>query len=98
MKMGMSTYAMGFRDPDETWKKHKAVWDACRDAGIDPPEETRTFFDDEPPDEAGIKVQLGPHAGKVARHWDVGDGAEGLEITIADLPKNITKIRFVNSW
>ncbi len=34
---------------DGTWKKMKKVWDACKDAEVDPPQEVEEFFGDEGP-------------------------------------------------
>jgi hypothetical protein len=87
--MSMSTHVVGFRD--DRWTRMKAVWDACEAAGTSIPDEVDEFFDGETPDPAGIEVEL------KCDEWR-DDSGEGLEIAIADLPTNITKIRFYNSW
>lgn len=96
--MGMSTHVVGIREPNEKWRQMKAVWDACEVAKIAPPPEVDEFFDSEPPDPAGVVLDLdyGPH--NIARKWTDGDHREGTEITLAELPPNITKIRFFNSY
>ena len=94
--MSMSTYVRGFRPPDEKWKKMKKIWDSCQEAGIDVPSEVDDFFDENEPDEAGVEIQLGKKQG--CEEWSDGDGREGIEIDISKLPKDVTVVRFVNSW
>ena len=59
--MSMSTHVIGFKPPDEKWKKMKKVWDTCQEAGIDAPKEVVEFFNDCPPDEAGVEVEIITH-------------------------------------
>lgn len=89
--MGMSTHVVGFRPPDDDWKKMKAVYDACTAAGVDPPREVSEFFEDGPPDPAGVEVKLSP------REW-VADGRSGYEVDVDTLPPGVKVIRFYNSW
>lgn len=92
--MGMSTYVVGFRPADDKWKKMKAVWDACKDAGTEPPKDVLKFFDDEyPNDKPGQEINLG----KAAEEWGDGDRS-GYEVDIEKLPKGVRYIRFYNSW
>ena len=95
INMGMSTYVEGFHPRDEEWEKMKAVYDSCMAARIPLPQEIEAFFDGEPPDESGIKVCLDGHE-CVSKYHD--DFKDGIEIDISMLPKNVTKIRFVNSY
>lgn len=96
--MGMSTHVIGFKPPDETWQRMKAVWDACEAAGIDLPAEVDHYFQGERPDPAGVEVpktdlvKLG-----ALREWDVGD-SEGYEVELEKLPADIKILRFFNSW
>ena len=89
----MSTHAYAIKPPDERWQAMRAVWDACEAAGVEKPDEVSAFFDDEPPDPAGVVVELGA----LARPWSAED-AEGLEIDLERLPKGTKTIRFTNSW
>ena len=57
-------------------------------------DDVEDFFEGEPPDTAGVKVNLD----KVVKKMSPYDGADGYEISIRDLPKDVTVIRFVNSW
>lgn len=90
--MGMSTYVEGFMEPDEQFKKMYAAYKACEDAGIDPPDEVSEFFNYETPDPTGMKVEDLP------THEYSDEYREGVEIRVADIPKKVTVIRFVNSW
>lgn len=89
--MGMSTYVIGFKPPDETWDRMKAVWDACDKAGILPPREVEDYFEGETPDPAGVKAKI-----TVVPYE--GDAEEGFEIMVDDIPDDVKIIRFVNSW
>ena len=95
--MSMSTSVVGIRQPDEKWKKMKAAWDACVDANVSPPKGVAEFFNHEPPDDDGIRVHLTEGDNPVAKEWK-DNSSDGYQIAIADLPKNITHIRFYNSW
>lgn len=89
--MSMSTHVIGFKAPDETWQKHKAVWDACDAAGVSVPEETEEFFNYEPPDNRGVEVHL------PLSEWS-DNSRLGYEIEMAKLPEGLTHIRFYNAW
>lgn len=89
--MGMSTHVVGIKPPDETWQKMKAVWDGCEALGIVVPEAVYLYFNGEQPDPDGVLV------GVKSNEW-VGDGAQGIEVVLADLPEHVAVIRFYNSW
>lgn len=93
--MSMSTYVVGFAPPDETWRVHKAVWDACTAANVPVPNETSAFFGHEQPDEAGVNVNLSK---LVRKYNDSYRCQDGIEIDLASLPPNVKIIRFVNSY
>lgn len=92
--MGMSTHVEGFAPPDDEWRKMKAIWDACDVAGIDAPAEVSEFFNDEKPDEQGIKIDLDRHPSVSEYH---GDGEGGFQVEIEKLPPQVKFIRFVNA-
>lgn len=91
--MGMTTHVYGFRPPDEKWRAMKAAWDACCTVGVAPPVAVEAFFGGEPPDDAGVSVELG---GAVAAY--AGDMEEGFEVQVALLPADVAVIRFVNAY
>lgn len=89
--MSMSTHVVGFRPPDEKWQQMKKVWDACKAAGITIPREVIEFFNDCDPDPAGVEV------GILHSEW-ANNSSSGYEVDIRKLPKDVTVIRFFNSW
>lgn len=90
--MSMSTYVVGIKPPDDKWKKMKAVYDACKNAGIETPDEVDEFFNYEIPDQAGVVVEIDE-----LREWEE-DTSDGYEIDIEKLPKDVKVLRFYNSW
>lgn len=89
--MSMSTHVVGFIPPDETFRKMQAVWDACREAGIDPPREVLGFFGYREPDESGREVELD------LREF-ASDMAGGYELDLETIPPGVKSIRFWSSW
>ena len=89
--MGMSTHVIGFRPPDRKWKNMKDVWNVCEAAGINPPTEVEEFFGFETPDDNGVEVDL------PTTEWS-DRVRQGFELNVKDIPKDITVIRFFNSY
>lgn len=89
--MSMSTHVVGFRAPDNKWKRMKAVWDACNEANIPVPPEVDEFFGYEDPDLSGVTVELSYQS------WSEGM-REGVEVMMDELPPDLTSIRFYNSY
>lgn len=94
--MGMSTNVVGIRPPDDDFKKHKAVYEACKTAGVSIPKETHVFFnlDESEPDEAGVIVEIPEDA---QFEWG-NDFASGIEVDLKKLPAGVKRLRFYNSW
>jgi hypothetical protein len=97
--MGMSTNVIAFKPPGEKWQRMKAVWDACMAAGVDIPDEVARYFEHDVPDSAGVKIDRAVlvNTGALAA-WGTEHGQEGYEVDVAKLPKDVTVIRFYNSW
>lgn len=95
--MGMSTHVVGIKPPDAKWKKMKAVWDACKSAGISVPDEVCEFFGNETPDPKGVVVEL-EKQGCVSKYNDADRTAAGFEVDVTKLPADVKIIRFSNSW
>lgn len=91
----MSTHVVGFRPPDEKWKKMYTVYQACQAADTSIPEAVHKFFGYETPDESGVSVNLERHECCAEYKADM---INGYEIDISKLPENITKIRVYNNW
>ena len=95
--MGMTTYVVGVRDEtSELYVKHRKVLEACADAGIRKlPTETALFFGDETvcmsllSDKMEVKL---PFTEKQ------DDSRMFYEVDIDSIPKDVKKIRFVNSY
>ncbi len=93
--MSMSTHVVGIRPPDQTFKKMKAAWDACKAAGVAPPKAVVDFFNDETPDEAGVQIDIDC----AAEEWNSDQlCASGIEVDINKLPLGVKIIRFYNSY
>ena len=94
--MGMSTHVQGFRPPDEKWKKMKAVWDACVAAELEIPADVEEFFNfGDGPDDAGVVIDV--EELPACSEYQC-DGGSGFEVDLTKLPKDITILRFYNSW
>lgn len=91
--MGMSTYAKAIIVPDEKYHKMYAVWEACDNAGIDPPEEVSDFFNYEPPNPNGMEVDI-----DAEKSSDSDRCADYYDVNIDDLPEGTTVVRFVISF
>ena len=91
--MSMSTYVVAFRPPNERWREMKAVYDACILAGIDTPDEVHDFFNGEMPDTSGVEIRIDD----ILEKWG-DDSRDGYQLELSKLPKEVTVIRFYNSW
>jgi len=89
--MSMSTRVTGFAPPGAEWARMKAIWDACTEARVAVPEQVGDFFGGEPPDPAGVEIEI------PAREYH-GDMEAGYEIDVSDIPAQATVIRFINEW
>ena len=96
--MSMSSHVYGFKPPDEKWWLMKAVWDACRAAGVDPPVGVREFFNHDEPDHAGVVVGEKDlvACGAVSKY--TAEMQNGYEVDVTKLPTDVKIIRFVNSY
>lgn len=94
--MGMNTYVEGFKPPDDLWRKHKAVWDACRSAGVPAPNETLRYFENDTPDDSGVRVDKAA-LGDAVKEYEA-EMQNGYEIDVRKLPKDVVIVRVVNSW
>lgn len=99
--MSMSTYIQAFTpDTDPTYQKHKKVLLACIDAGIEElPKETATYFGSKYPEREQIEEKLRVQLKEGVHYKDYReDMSQGFEIELKDIPKGVTKLRFVNSY
>ena len=89
--MGMSTGVFGIRPPDEKWKEMKKIYDACKKLDEDIPDFVWEFFNKQEPEPDGVFVEIDK------KEWS-DDYRMGIEVEVAKLPKDVTIIRFYNSW
>lgn len=95
--MGANLRIQGVVPPDERWNKMRAIYDACKAAGVKSPEAVTEFFgDDEEPDPKGALVQLDGRFHGITE-WK-SEYADGYEIELASLPKHIKSLRFYISY
>ena len=90
-----NNYIVGFKPPDDQFKKMKGVYDACVKAGINVPDEVMEFFNDEPPDDSGVAVELDKH--KAVKEYSA-EMQDGFELDLIKLDPNIKLIRFYHSY
>lgn len=96
--MSIGFNIQGFRPPDAKWREMRAVWDACKRAGILPPEEVYAFFRHDEPDERGIEMPRKElEACGAVREWKE-DMREGYEVELSKLPPGLTHLRFYVSF
>ena len=93
--MGMSTHVVGIKPPDKVWKTMKDAYDACVLAKVEVPEEILEFFNHEKPDDAGVIVEI-DDTEAVSEYNE--DGVDGFNVDIKKLPRDVTIIRFYNSY
>lgn len=96
--MGMSTHVKAFKPPDEKWQQMKAVWDACKTAGVELPREVGRYFEDTDPDPVGVEIDESTLVNVGALDAWGDDQREGVQIDVTRLPKDVTVVRFYNSW
>jgi len=92
--MSQFTYIIGIKPPDEKWKKMKAIWDSCKAAKIAPPIEVWEFFNEYEPNEKGVEVRLNDECCK--EHTAYAEN--GFIVDLTKLPKDVTFLKFVNSY
>lgn len=95
---GDNIHVCGFKPPDEKWTKMKAVWDACKDAGVDPPKDVSAFFNHEEPDPAGVEIDEKALKKCGAAVDFEGDMQEGFDIHVDKLPKDVKIVRVYASY
>lgn len=99
----MSTKIKGFiSDTNVEYQKHKKVFLACKEAGVDLPKQTAEYFGSDSVDvveddllegKLEMKLQLGVHFTNYS-----ADMQDGFEVDLTKLPQGVTKLRFYNSY
>lgn len=73
----MSTHVVGFKPVDAKWKAMRDVYNACKAAKINLPREVEKFFEDSPPDDNGVRVDLDKHPCVTKWKEDMQGGPRG---------------------
>ena len=73
----------------------KAIYESCEAAAVPAPKEVCAFFDDMPPDPEGVVIPLSSH--ECVSEW-YGTDEVGFQVDLSKLPKDVTVLRFYNSW
>ena len=85
--MSVSYSVVAIKPPtSKKWQKMKAVFDSCREAGINVPTEVWDFFDGAMPDPDGVVVEVETEEGN--------DYGPTWTVDLTKLPPNATKLRF----
>jgi hypothetical protein len=67
-------------------------------ADVEVPREVSRYFEDGDPDPAGVEIREDELSSAGAlRGWE-DDYRKGVEVDVTKLPKDVTVIRFYNSW
>ncbi len=84
-----------YKDKTEKWHKMKGAWDACNEAGIDPPDDVLDYFDSEYPENAicGEPVDVSE---KCLQEIDE-DNETGYLIILDELPEDVKYVKAVLS-
>ena len=93
--MGMSTYVIGIVPADAKFLKMKMIWELCEENDVEIPDEVVDFFNNERPDDKGVRIHLEDNVA-VSNYNE--DASSGFEVEIDKLPKDVKIIRFYNSW
>ena len=93
--MGMSTRVKGLREKDDTYEKMESILLSCKELKIKVPNEVYEYFElTEGYCSNGIITSL--PIGSVEHYTE--DTDEVWEVNLSLIPKDITKLRFVNSY
>ena len=99
--MDVVTVIVGLIPADAQYKKMLKVFDACKAAGIECPDEINAFFkldehrDDYQPPLDGMEISLDNIPGLLMKEGDENECEDGAnyDIDISKLPANVKKIR-----
>jgi len=91
--MGMNTFVEGFRPPDEEWKRMATIYNLCLKSKISVPEKVLAFFNDAPPHENGVLIDIGDCV-----EYFTEDVVQSWTVNITKLPEGIKHIKFTNSY
>ena len=88
--MSMISNVVVVKKAGMNWRKMKQVYDACKLANIDPPEEVSEFFEYGNPNEI-IEQSVN------YKTWHTEHGLY-VDVKIEDIPKDVDILRFKHEW
>lgn len=92
--MSMSTYIQGLKPKTEEYEKKLNIYKSCKELNISVPQEILGFFDGEVCED-GIITEIPKEA---MREYSDDCCRDFFEVDLKKLPKDVTRIRFVNSY
>lgn len=94
--MGMSTRVQGLREKNDTYEKMESILLLCKELNVKVPNEVYKYFEliNEEYCSRGIITSL--PIGSVEHYTE--DTDDVWEVDLSLIPKDITKLRFVNSY
>ena len=84
----------GIVPPDEKYKKMEEIYNLCKVMRIEPPAEVQQFFRYQPPDPAGMALELGA---SVMTPFNA-EMQEGFDVQLDKLPPEIKILRVYISY
>jgi len=100
--MGMSTYVQAFKSSAEH-DKHVKILKFCRKQKVSLPKETAAYFGNDsegidPDDIYDEEIEELLRVDIEVREFSPHESADAYEINVKDLPPEVERIRFCNSW
>lgn len=92
--MSINTYVQGLKPKTNEYQIKLDIFISCKKLNIEPPKEIKDFFYDWEICEEGIVTELPKES--VREYTD--EYRDFLEVDLTKIPKDISKIRFVNSY
>lgn len=93
--MSMSTYVQGLMEKDDKYMKMESILLQCKELKIKPPQEVEEYFElIEEYCSRGIITSIPIYS---VEHY-TEDTDDIWEVDLSLIPKDITKLRFVNSY
>lgn len=89
----MSAYyfVRGIMDPTDDYKKKYAAFKACKEAGIEIPQQLWDYFNNDTPYEDGISMKI-----PFEKKEEVG--CSTYEVDLKKIPPQVTKVQFLVCW
>lgn len=94
--MSMSTRVQGLREKDDTYKKMESILLLCKELKVKVPNEVYEYFELINEEYCSREIITSLPIGSVEHYTE--DSDDVWEVDLSLIPKDITKLRFVNSY